>query len=77
LEEILRIGAELLSVKDDTIPLIKKTVAEALNEIKARGKTLDKMLTIVSSLLEKMKQLCSEFEEMKGEASGTPSGRTK
>jgi hypothetical protein len=67
LEEILRIGAELLSVKADTIPVIKKTATGAMNEIKSRGKILDKMLTIVSSLLEKMKQLHAEFEEIKGE----------
>jgi len=54
-EEIIRIGSELLSVKADTIPGIKKAVTEAMNEIKSTGKTSDKIVTIVSSLLEKMK----------------------
>ena len=66
-EEIIRIGSELLSVKGDTISGIKKTVTEAMNEIKSRGKTSDKIVTIVSSLLEKMKQLRAEFEGIKGE----------
>jgi hypothetical protein len=65
-EEIIRIGSELLSVKADTIPGIKKTVTEAMNEIKSRGKTSDKIVTIISSLLEKMKQLRAEFEGIKG-----------
>jgi hypothetical protein len=42
-------------------------VTEAMNEIKSRGKTSDKIVTIVSSLLEKMKQLRAEFEGIKGE----------
>jgi hypothetical protein len=66
-EEIIRIESELLSVKADNIPGIKKTVAEAMNEIKSRSKTLDKIVKIVSSLLEKMKQLRAESEEIKGE----------
>ena len=67
-EEIIRIGSELLSVKGDTVPGIKKTVTEAMNEeIKSRGKTSDKIVTIVSLLLEKMKQLRTEFEGIKGE----------
>jgi methyl-accepting chemotaxis protein len=66
-EEIIRIESELLSVKADTIPGIKKTVAEVMNEIKSKGKTSDKIVKIVSSLLEKMKQLRAEFDEIKGE----------
>jgi hypothetical protein len=66
-EKIIRIGSELLSVEADTIPGIKKTVTEAMNEIKSRGKTSDKIVTIVSLLLEKMKQLRAEFEGIKGE----------
>ena len=38
-----------------------------MNEIKSRGKTSDKIVTIVSSLLKKMKQLRAEFEGIKGE----------
>jgi hypothetical protein len=67
-EEIIRIESELLSIKGDTIPGIKKTATEAMSEIKSRGKTPDKIVTIVSSLLEKMKQLRTEFEGIKGEA---------
>jgi hypothetical protein len=66
-EEIIRIGSELLSGKGNTIPGIKKTVTEAMNEIKSRGKASDKIVTILSSLLEKMKQLRAEFEGIKGE----------
>ena len=77
-EEIIRIGSELLSVKADTIPEIKMTVTEAMNEIKSRGKALDKIVTIVSSLLEKMKHLRAEFEGIKSEAEllqSRPSGK--
>ena len=66
-EEIIQIGSELLSDKGDTIPGIKKTVTEAMNKIKSRGRTSDKIVTIVSSLLKKMKQLRTEFEGIKGE----------
>jgi hypothetical protein len=56
----------------------KKTVTEAMNEIKSRGKMSKKMVTIVSSLLEKMKQLRAEFEGIKGEVEllqVSPSGK--
>jgi hypothetical protein len=47
--------------------LCKKTAMKAMNEIKSRSKTLDKIVTIVSWLLEKMKQLRTEFEGIRGE----------